>query len=272
MAFDVSTVYSPKLDQPFKYEALTNELNNDGMYDFTDAQSVVILTTSTKAFVPYDRTQSLEDAISDISLVENTSETYTISQYKKNVEHLDFFDELEQPAITVAKHQMAVIKEQFVPMVDAYRLGVLGAAATANGQVVTATADALADYYTCQNYLTNAESNRQDRIVFVNTIGSKAIKLDDRFVAYTAEQLKNLRSGEIGRIDGALVKEVPDNRMPTGFNAIFVDKNAVFGPRGIKRVQIKDAPGKPGKNIETYARYDLFVRDQNQNAIAAIKA
>jgi len=270
MAFNLATTYSPTLDQVFTLDSFTNDLNGDGGYSFTDAQSIKVETVTTEDFVAYARTDTLTEAIADITNVENTVNTYTISQYKKNVKHFDFFDEMEQPAITVAKFEVAVTKERYTPMIDAYRLSVLCAAATANGQTTAQTSAGYTDMLTTNAYLTNAHAPRTGRILYGDTAFESSIKLDDHFVPYTSEQLAKVRDGSIGYLDNVKVVIVPDDYMPAGFSAVEVHKDAVFGPRGIKKSQIKEVPGKPGKNVEMYARYDLFVLNEKELGIAAI--
>lgn len=271
MAFNLSTTYSAKLDEVYTLDAQTNDLNGDGGYSFADAQSVIIMTPVTDAFVAYDRTDTLTEAIAAVTNVENTKETYTISQYMKNVKHFDFFDEMEQPALTVAKFELAVTKERYIPMIDKYRIAVLCAAATANGQTTAGTTAGYTDLVAISAFLTNASAPRSGRVIYGNTIFESSIKLDDHFVAYTSEQLAKVRDGSIGyTLDGSKVVIVSDSYMPTGFRAVMVHKDAVFGPRGIKKAQIKEVPGKPGKNIEIFARHDLFVLANKELGIAAI--
>lgn len=270
MAFEVSTVYSSALDQKFSLDTQTSDLNGDGGYTFTDAQSIKVTTLTTEDFVAYSRTQTVASALSDISLVANTTSTYTISQYKKNLKHFDMWDEMENPATTVAKFELAVTEERYTPMIDKYRLAVLAAAVTSNIQKITATTAGYTDTLGMSAYLTNAQAPRDGRVIYGNTKFETSIKLDPHFVPYTSEQLAAVKDGSIGYLDKAKVVIVPDTYMPATFNAIMVHKDAVFGPRGIKKSVIKDVAGKPGKNVEIYARYDLFVRAQRTNAIAAI--
>jgi len=270
MPFTVAEVYSPKLDQVFTLDSLTNDLSNDGGYSFTDAQTIRIETLTTEAFIAYSRTQTLTSAIADVTNVANTTATYTVSQYKKNIKHFDFFDELEQPAATVAKFEMAVTNERYTPMIDAYRISVLAAATTANLQKFVATANGYNDFLKLNAYLTNASAPRTGRIVYGNTKFETNIKLDPHFVPYTSEQLSKLRDGSIGFIDNVKVVILPDSYLPATFNAVALHKDAVFGPRGMKKAVVKEVPGKPGKNVEMYARYDLFVLSQKTLAIAAI--
>lgn len=270
MAFTTANIYSSKLDQVFTLDSMTNDLSNDNGYSFTDAQSIQVETLTTEAFVAYSRTQSLTSAIADVTNVANTTATYTISQYKKNLKHFDFFDELEQPAATVAKFEMAVTNERYTPMIDAYRIAVLTAGATSNTQKFTATANGYTDFLKLNAFLTNANVPRTGRIVYGNTKFETNIKLDAHFVPYTSDQLSKLRDGSIGYIDNVKVVILPDSYFPGVFNAVMVHKDAVFGPRGIKKAVIKEVPGKPGKNVEMYARFDLFILAQKTLAIAAI--
>lgn len=270
MAFTLASVYSPKLDQVFTLGSLTNDLNGDGGFSFTDAQSIVVETVTTEAFIAYARTQTLTSAIADVTNVANTTNTYTISQYKKNIKHFDFFDELEQPALTVAKFEMAVTDERYTPMIDAYRIAVLTAAVTANLQKFVATANGYTDFLKLNAYLTNAKAPRSGRVLYGNTKFEQSIKLDPHFVPYTSEQLSKLQDGSIGFIDNVKVVILPDDYFPATFNAVILHTKAVFGPRGIKKSVIKEVPGKPGKNVEMYARYDLFVLATKTTAIAAI--
>lgn len=271
MPFNLATTYSEKLDLVYTLDAQTNDLNGDGGYSFANAQSIVVSTPVTDAFVAYDRDDTLTEAIADVTNVENTKETYTISQYMKNVKHFDFFDEMEQPALTVAKFELAVTKERYTPMIDKYRIGILCAAATAHGQTTAGTTEGYTDLVATSAYLTNASAPRSGRIIYGNTVFESSIKLDDHFIAYTPEQMAKVRDGSIGyMLDGSKVVILPDSYLPAGFRAVMVHKDAVFGPRGIKKAEIKSVPGKPGKNIEMYARFDLFVLANKELGIAAI--
>lgn len=271
MAFTLATTYSATLDQVFTLDSQTNDLNGDGGYSFTNAQSIVVETLTTEDFVAYDRTQTLTSAIADVTNVAKTQNTYTISQYKKNVKHFDFFDELEQPAATVAKFELAVTQERYTPMIDAYRVSVLGAAATANSQTVAGTATTgYTDTLKANKFLTNARVSRQGRIIYGNTVYEESIKLDPHFVAYTSDQLAKVRDGSIGYVDNIKVTILPDDYLPAGFRAVLVHTDAVFGPRGIKQAEIKAVPGKPGKNVECFARFDLFILHEKRLAVAGI--
>ena len=271
MTFNLATTYSSTLDEIYTLESQTADLNGEGGYSFADAQSIVVISPVTEAFVAYDRTETLGDAIDAITNVTNTKQTYTITQYIKNVKHFDFFDEMEQPALTVAKFELAVTREQYIPTIDKYRLAILCAGATSNSQTVAGTDAGYTDLVAVSAYLTNAKAARTGRILYGNTVFESSIKLDDHFIAYTTEQLAKVKDGSIGyMLDGSKVIIVPDDYMPAGFRAVMVHKSAVFGPRGIKKASVKEVPGKPGKNIEIYARHDLFVLAKKVKAIAAI--
>ena len=234
MAITASEIYSPVIDQPFDDESYTKELegNNKEIKFEKGSKTVKVRTVVTAgAVTKHDATDTFSEQIAGIVNVDSTINTYTLDQQKDIKQFLDRTVVATNNSITEGgKVLSAIVTEQLVPLIDAYRLAILAGIATANNQNVVATLDGYADILTARAFLVNARLGK-NMIGYVNTTTADSIRLSDHFVPYTPGTEKTLRTGDIGMVANVKIKEVPADLLASNVGMVLVHPAVVSAPR-----------------------------------------
>lgn len=276
MAFVQREVYSPVVDQPFKEKSYTVELEGNGEMDWTPGKNTVTVTTITTAgmVTEHDSEKTYLQKLEDIKNIASTKNSYTLTQEYEIKGHIDKVLLKTNNAITAGGEVLkAITIEQLTPQIDAYRLSVLAATAESAGvsQIVTATADGYADILAADAYLVDARLDSQKKLLYVNASTANSIRLSQHFIPYTSEREKSLRTGVIGKINGATVKVVPADLMPTGFSGILVNPEVVSAPRFLDDAKVTEPSTDFGLLLIGLYVYDCFVLKARNKGVAAIK-
>lgn len=273
MAVTASEIYSPVIDQPFDEESYTKELegNNKEIKFEKGSKTVKVRTVVTAGAVTnHDATDTFSQQIAGIVNVDSTIATYTLDQQKDIKQFLDRTVIATNNSITEGgKVLHAIVSEQLVPLIDAYRLGILSAVATTNLQAVAATADGYADLLSARAFIVNARLFK-NVIVYVNTTTADSIRLSDHFVPYTADSQKHLRSGDIGMVAGMKVKEVPADLLADNVGAVLVNPAVVSAPRFLDDSKVGESAAAFGSLLLCLYMYTCVVSTPKQGGVAAI--
>lgn len=273
MAITASEVYSPVIDQPFDNESFTKELegNNKEIKFEKGSKTVKVRTVRTAGAVTnHDATETFSTQIAGITNVDSTIATYTLDQAKDIKQFLDRTVIATNNSITEGgKVLSAIVAEQLVPLVDAYRLSVLTGVAVANSQKRIATADGYADVLAARAWLVNARLGKK-MIGFTNTTTADAIRLSDHFVPYTAGLEKTLRTGDVGMVAGISVREVPADLLPAKTGMVIVNPDVVSAPRFLDDSKVGESSAAFGSLLLCLYMYTCVVSTPKQKGVAVI--
>ncbi len=273
MAITASEIYSPVIDQPFDEESYTKELegNNKEIKFEKGSKTVKVRTVVTAGAVTnHDATDTFSEQIAGIVNVDSTIATYTLDQQKDIKQFLDRTVIATNNSITEGgKVLHAIVAEQLVPLIDAYRLGILAAIAVVTHQEREATADGYADVLAARGYIINARLGKE-MLGYVNTTTADSIRLSDHFVPYTPGLEKTLRAGDIGMLAGIKVKEVPADIMPTDTGMVIVNPAVVSAPRFLDDSKVGESAAAFGSLLLCLYMYTCVVSTPKQKGVATI--
>lgn len=275
MGVTASEIYSPVIDQPFDEESYTKELegNNKEIKFEKGSKTVKVRTVVTAGAVTnHDATQTFSTQIAGITNVDSTIETYTLDQQKNIKQFLDRTVIATNNSITEGgKVLHAIVAEQLVPLIDAYRLGILAAIAVVTEQDVTATADGYADVLKARGHLINARLGKK-MLGYVNTTTADSIRLSDHFVPYTPGTEKTMRTGDIGWLAGIKIKEVPADLLPANTGMVVVNPHVVSAPRFLDDSKVGESAAAFGSLLLCLYMYTCVVSTPKRKGVATIVA
>ena len=273
MAITASEVYSPVIDQPFDEESFTKELEgNSKEIKFEKGSKTVKVRTvvTAGAVTTHDATQTFSTQIGGIVNVDSTINTYTLDQQKDIKQFLDRTVIATNNSITEGgKVLHAIVAEQLVPLIDAYRLGILAAIAVVTTQKFVATVDGFADALKLRAYLVNARLFK-DAILYAGTTTTNALVSSGKVQPFTSSMEKTLRTGDIGMWMGMKVKEVPADILPANTLAILVNPNVVSAPRFLDDSKVGESAAAFGSLLLCLYMYTCVVSTPKRKGVATI--
>ena len=273
MAITPTDIFAAVIDQPFEDDSYTKELegNNKEIKFEKGSKTVKVRTVATANTVTnHDATDTFAEQIAGIANVDATLATYTLDQAKDIKQFLDTTVAATNNSITEGgKVLSAIVTEQLVPLIDAYRLSVLAGVAATTNQEVTATADGYEDVLTARAYLINARLFK-NAIIYVGTETADSIRLSGHLDPFTPGLEKSLRSGDIGMLAGLKVKEVPADILPANTGAILVNPAVVSAPRFLDDSKIGESAAAFGQIILGLYMYTCVVSTPKNKGVATI--
>ncbi len=273
MAITASEIYSPVIDQPFDEESYTKELegNNKEIKFEKGSKTVKVRTVVTAGAVTnHDATDTFSEQIAGIVNVDSTIATYTLDQQKDIKQFLDRTVISTNNSITEGgKVLHAIVAEQLVPLIDAYRLGILAAIAVVTSQDTPATADGYEDVLTARGFIINARLGKK-MLGYVNTTTADSIRLSDHFVPYTSGLESSLRSGDIGMLAGIKIKEVPADIMPANTGMVIVNPDVVSAPRFLDDSKVGESAAAFGSLLLCLYMYTCVVSTPKRKGVSTI--
>lgn len=273
MAVTASEIYSPVIDQPFDEQSFTKELegNNSEIKFEKGSKTVKVRTVVTAgAVTDHDATETFSAQIAGITNVDSTIATYTLDQAKDIKQFLDRTVIATNNSITEGgKVLHAIVAEQLVPLIDAYRLGVLAGVANTTGQEVTATADGYEDWLDARAFLVNARLFK-NAIGYVGTTTADSIRLSGHLDPLTPGLEKTLRTGDIGMLAGVKVKEVPSDILPANTGAVIVNPAVVSAPRFLDDSKVGESAAAFGSLLLCLYMYTCVVSTPKNKGVATI--
>lgn len=273
MAITPSEIYAPVIDQPFDEGSFTKELEgNNKEIKFEKGSKVVKVRTvvTAGAVTSHDATETFAQQIADIQNVDATIQTYTLDQAKDIKQFLDRTVIATNNSITEGgKVLSAIVTEQLVPLIDAYRLAILAAIAVTTSQKVTATSDGYADFLKARAHIVNARLYK-NVIAYTNTDTADSIRLSDHFQPFTGGLEQSMRTGDIGMLGGAKVKEVPADLLPANTGMILVNPAVVSAPRFLDDSKVGESAAAFGSLLLCLYMYTCVVSTPKRKGISSI--
>ena len=271
MSVNLASKYSGKLDQLFAKGSYTDAAVNQN-YDFDGVRTVNVYTVTTTPLVNYNREET-GDRFGGNNEIQDTVASYTLTNDKAFKLVIDRGN-YEQQAL--AKKAGIVLRaemdEQVIPTIDADRIGVGAAAATATSQAVSASSDVYADFMKANAYLDEAKAPTSNRFAFVTpqmyvAIKSKIVST----VNANAYNDKLLPRGFVGELDGVNIVVVPASYFPTNVKCVIWHKDALLGARQIMKTRIiTDSELVDGSVLTGRFIFGAFALDAKKKAIASI--
>ena len=275
MAITASEIYSPVIDQPFDEESFTKELegNNKEIKFEKGSKTVKVRTVVTAgAVTTHDATQTFSTQIAGITNVDSTIATYTLDQQKDIKQFLDRTVIATNNSITEGgKVLHAIVAEQLVPLIDAYRLGVLAGIAVVTTQTFVKTSDGFADLLKLRAYLVNARLFK-NAIVYMGTTATTNVMTSSKFQPFTPGMEKSVRTGDLGMMLGMKVKEVPSDILPADTLAILVNPDVVAAPRFLDDSKVGESAAAFGSLLLCLYMYTCVVSTPKRKGVATITA
>ena len=271
MAVNLATKYASQLDQIWTHASYTDNWINK-KYDFDGVASIKAYTVTTVAPTDYNRT-STGDRFGGNAELQDVITTYTLTKdkaFKLAIDRGNYEQGMRaKKAGEVMRDQM---NEQIIPMIDADRLAVAAAGATAVSQTVTASTDAYEDTLDLGVFLDEAKAPLEGRALFVTPAFYKGIKLAiTKEVEATGYNDKLLGKGFVGTLDGVPVVKVPTSYFPAGVKAILLHRDALLGARQITETRIKtDSEFVSGSILLGRFIFGSFILHGKELGVAAV--
>lgn len=265
--------YSALVDERFKIGPLTSAMVNN-TYEWLGVQTVKVYSIPTAAMgnytasgtARYGTANELTNSIQELQVAQDRAFTFTIDR-KSTQDTMGVMD-----AGAALRRQ---IEETVIPELDTYRIGKYVAGAVA-GNVLADTAASKANAYEkflkCQEILDNAKVPQGGRFAICTPGFFNFLKQDEAFVKKGDMAQQIALTGVIGECDGVYFIKAPTSYFPTKVQCVITNNLTMVSPVKLEDYKIHiDPPGINGALIEGRIRYDAFILEMKQNAIAVIK-
>lgn len=269
MAMNLAGKYAKKVDERFKLKSLTEAgINRD--YDWSGVSTVTVYAIPTVAMNDYARTGT--DRYGVAAELGNTKQDLTLTRDRSFTFTIDRANYLEtQMTMEAGKALARQLDEVVVPEIDAYRLSVMAAAATAAGGTATAAitaANAYSAFLDATSYFDDNKVPQGSRLAFVTPAFYKFIKLDDAFIKASDLAQKLLITGQVGEVDSVRLVKVPTSYFPANTAFILAHPAATVAADKLEDYKTHDnPPGINGWLVEGREIYDAFVLSQKNKAV-----
>lgn len=270
MAVNYATKYESKVAERFHKRSVTDSACGHG-YSFTGAKTIRVSSVDTVEETQYDRTKSsnrfgdpknLGDTLQEMTCTQEPAFTFTIDA-------LDGSDQaIEKSAGRALRRQL---DERTIPGVDKYRLKKwvemaniqhkLSAAPT-KSTIVEAIIDVNA-------MMTDALVPESNRTIFIPTEMYKLLKQNPDFISVESLGKKALARGEVGEVDGCIVKKIPAGYLPKGVYFLIKYKDSSVDPMKLQKYRVlKEVQGFSGPVVEGVTYHDAFVLGAKGDGVA----
>lgn len=273
MAQNLAQKYSDKVDERFIRQSFTEQAVNKD-YSWVGVVTVQVYSVDVVANGDYSRTGStrygtaaeLGTGLQALTLAKDRSFTFTI----------DKGNHTEEMMVTRANRALRrQLEEVMIPEIDTYRIGVMSAAAIANGHTATeatTASNAYAQLLAAGEALSEDNVPTSGRIAFVTPAFYSFLKLDNSFIRNSELGQKMLINGQVGEVDGVKIVMVPSSYFPANHAFVMCHPVATVSPKKLEDYKIHDnPPGINGKLVEGRCIYDAFVLDSKVDALYAHK-
>lgn len=275
MAVNLASKFASKVDQTFTLESLT-EVGVNKDFEWTGVNSINILSLTSVALSDYDRTASSARFGTPTEL-QDTKQTMTVSKDRGNSIIVDKGNNLQQHNLKTAGRVLRLqTSEQVIPEVDTYRLGVIGAGATAAtqtaGTAASTSSNAYANFLFMAEKLNDAKVPVSSRVAWVCPAFYTVIKQDSSFIKNSDLAYKDLVKGQVGEIDGVKIIMTPTAYFPAKFEALMAHKSVTVAAEQLNNFKVHmDPPGISGMQVDYRIIYDAFIRTPKAKGVAGRK-
>ena len=217
MAVNYTVKYSDKIAERFKIGSLTDSACGHD-YSFVGAKTVKVYSVDTVTLGDFQRDAG-SNRFGAVANLGDTVQELTMSQDKAFTFAIDAGDMSDQAIQKSAgKALRREIDEVVNPTMDKYRLNAWATKAGSTHEISAApTKSTIVEAILDLNaMLTDALVPAEGRTLFIPTSMYKLLKQNPDFISVDALGKQALSKGEVGMVDGCVVKPVPTSWMPSG--------------------------------------------------------
>lgn len=274
LGINLASKYSSKVDERFKLKAFTEGLTHQE-YDFEGVNTINVYSMGVSAMNSY--TRSGANRYGTPAEIQDDFATYVLNRDRSFTMTIDKGNLKESMGIRESGKALArQLDEVVIPEIDVYRIATWVTGATTNGGVPTATnitsSNAYSSFLTAQEYLDENKVPIEGRFAFVTPRYYNLIKLDPAFTKSSDLAYKDLRSGQVGEIDGVRIIKAPSTYFPAKTPFLVTHRSTQLSAQKIKDYKIhQDPPGINGVLIEGRILYGSWIMDAKKKGIYAWK-
>ena len=273
MATNYTTKYSSKIAERFKIGSLTDSACGHD-YDFVGAKTIKIYSVDTSPLNDFQR-DAAGNRFGAVSNLGDTVQEMTMTQDKGFTFSIDAGDMSDQAIDKSAgKALRRQIDEVINPTMDKYRLDSWAKKAGSTLELSTAPVKStiVESIIDLNAALTDALVPMEGRTIFIPTSMYKLLKQNPDFISVDALGKKALSKGEVGEVDGCIVKPVPSSWMPTDVYFMIKYRNCTADPVKLQQYDIlQKCQGYSGPVVQGRVYYDAFVIDAKKAGIGVCK-
>lgn len=268
MAVNLASKYAKQIDQVYTHESYVAPLAG-GKYEFTGVKSLKIFAPLTAPLTDYDR----DGGYGKPERMQNEVQELIVSQDKGFSLLIDKGDAASANGTFAAGARMKQqIREQVTPMQDKYALAqyAKNAGTVAGVSAPTAEKAVYKLLMGARTAMNNKLVPADGRYCFIGA--TYAANLIDMGVVVANPQIagKNYSKGDIGRVLGFKIIEVPDDYLPADCFIVCARSESVVNPHKIHDAKLHHDPiGYSGDVMEGRFLYDAFVLGKKSGGVYA---
>lgn len=269
MAINLTTKYSPLIDERFKLQSITDKFSGK-KYSWDGAKTVKVYSVDNVKLNDYDREVSANRFGTPSELGDTVSE-YTITQDKAFTFIIDEGNSADQLNVKQCNEQLkSNWDEVCTPAIDKYRFGkwINGAGLAEINSTALTKASVVEAIMKASSAMSNALVPRANRACFIRESLYISVKLSSEILGIDFLGEKAIKNGVVGYLDGMAIVPVPDSYLPDGVNFIIKHRDATADPVKLKALRAhKNPAGIDGGLGECRFYHDSFVLGSKANGI-----
>lgn len=268
MAVNLASKYAKQIDQVYTHESYVAGIAS-GKFEFTGVKSVKIFSPITVPLTDYDR----DGGFGKPERMQNEVQELIVKEDKGFSLLIDKGDAASANGTFAAGARMKQqIREQVTPMQDKYALAQYAKnAGTVAGVAAPATEKAVYKLLMgARTAMNNKQVPADGRYCFIGS--TYAANLIDSGVVVANPQIagKSYTKGDIGRVLGFKIIEVPDEYLPENCFILCVRGESVVNPHKLHDAKLHHDPiGYSGDVMEGRFLYDAFVLNKKASGVYA---
>lgn len=275
LAQNLATKFSAKVSERLHSESIVSKVTNKN-YDWAGVDTVKVYSVDNMTMNDYDRGGANRYGSADE--IGTTLQTWQLAQDRSFTGTVDRLNSEQSMNVTKPGSILArQIKEEIVPEVNAYVLGVINTAgAVANRDDIVADAattanNAWTNFLEIQADISDNLGKMSGRVAVMTADYYNFLK-QTGFVLDSDSAYKDRKSGNLGTVDGCEVVIHTSAEMPANCDLIITHPDVTtFADVLTDYVTHKNAPGINGTLIEGRIAYDAFVDTNKVNMVGIHK-
>lgn len=270
MAINLVTKYSSKIEEGFTLNSLVFGKGN-AKYDWDGTDTVKSLSPVTVAPSDYDKTKTSGSRFGTPQEMQDTENTYTVTQDKSFYLTIDKGNNTAQLMVKASGKMMnKEVKEQIVPMLDKYALDkyvkTTGVQVKVDGAL---TADNIfASIIAARSAMVNAKVPTTGLIGWIRATDYGTL-LQTGKIQYLQEiGSKAFAKGYVGTVGGINFIELPDEYFPENVNFVAAHPSVLMPVKKITTLRIlTEDPLLDGASLQGRYKYDAFILNQKVKGV-----
>ena len=272
MAMQLAEKFSSKVDERFEQKAYSQGVCGNA-FDFDGVKTVKVYDMAIAPLQDYDRTRTIaQSRYGNVTDLQAAVQTMTVGKDKSFTFAIDRKDLIMSQAVMEANRALSrQINQSIIPAYDAHVFQTLASRASGMGNLTTTTPtknNAYEMFLSIQEFLGNHLAPAEGRIAICSYRFANLLKQDPSFVLASEAGMQVRHNGDIGMVDGVIIRQVPSSVLPNGCACIVTHPFASVAPKKLEDYKIHDdPPGHSGYLVEGRFIYDCFVLDNKVNGI-----